>query len=260
MGIDKLKYHIIILLCIIINTSNASQYYIREMAYVTIGGVYGSSSVDFLDDYKNIIGGNNVSFKHSPAYGVGLKFWLNNNYRLSVGADYFTSNLYDSFNQFDSLSIGTVDRNLSENITSSTLPIIFSIDYIPLEQQFKTYVSLGTGIVISKVKWTEDVNSSRISDPRVGGTHYDDTDLVPLIRIATGVELDFDKAVAGLVIGNLTFELRYTYMFRNLDLYGKIKNQLGEKSSQLPEKVLFLPGYLSLNLQFGIEFFQTIGK
>lgn len=230
------------------------------MAFVTIGGVYGASSNEFLDIYRKEIGGNNVEFKHSPALGVGLKFWLSDKYRMSVSGDYFYSTLNDSFNQLDSLAVGNVNRNIVQKISSSTIPIVFSIDYIPIEQQFKSYVSLGSGILISQTKWAETVNSNRNSDPRIGGTHYDATDVTPLIRGAVGMELDFDKAVTGNIIGNLTIELRYTYMFRNLDLFGNIKNQLHTQSSQLENKVEFIPGYLSLNLQFGIEYFQTIGK
>lgn len=230
------------------------------MAFVTVGGVYGASSVEFLDTYRKEIGGNNVEFKHSPAFGVGLKFWLSDKYRMSVSGDYFSSTMNDNFNQLDSLAIGNVSRNIIEKITSNSIPIVLSVDYIPIEQQFKSYVSLGSGILISQTKWTETVNSNRNSDPRTGGTHYDATDITPLIRGAVGMELDFDRAVTGNIIGNLTIELRYTYMFRNLDLFGNIKNQLHTQSSVLENKVEFIPGYLSLNLQFGIEYFQTIGK
>lgn len=230
------------------------------MAFITVGGVYGGNSSVFLDDYENIIGGNEVKFKHTPAFGAGLKFWINEKYRLSIGGDYFFSSFNDSFDDFDSLDIGTVTRSIITKVNSSTLPIVFSVDYIPIEQQFKTYLSFGTGIVISKTKWTEQVNSNRSSDFRVGGTQYDATDINPLLRAAVGMELDFDKAVVGNIIGNLTIEARYTYMFRNLNLFENIKNQLGDRSSLLENSVEFIPGYLSLNLQFGIEYFQTIGK
>jgi hypothetical protein len=230
------------------------------MAYVSVGGVYATSANDFLDSYHGVIGGGSSTFKHSPAYGVGLKFWLTDHYRMSVAADYFKSDFYDYFDQADSLNIGNVERNIAEQISASTLPITLSIDFIPLEQQFKTYVSLGTGIVISKVNWTEKVNSNRQSDPRKGGEHYGETQLFPLVRTAVGVELNFDKSVAGNVVGSLTFELRYTYMFRNIDLFGEVKNQFENGTSSLEGQVAFLPGYLSLNLQFGIEFFQKLGR
>lgn len=230
------------------------------MAFVTIGGVYGANSAVLLDKYQNVIGGNEFQFKHTPAFGAGLKFWLNERYRLSIGGDYFFSSFNDSFSDFDSLGIGTVNRNIITKFTSSTLPIVLSVDYIPIEQQFKTYLSFGTGIVISKTKWTEEVNSSRSTDFRIGGTQYDATDFCPLLRAAIGMELDFDKAVTGNIIGNLTIEARYTYMFRRLNLFENIKNQLGDRSSLLENSVEFIPGYLSLNLQFGIEYFQTIGK
>lgn len=230
------------------------------MAFITLGGVYGANSSEFLDKYQNIIGGNEVKFKHTPAFGVGLKFWINEKYRLSVGGDYFFSSFNDSFDDFDSLNIGTVNRSIISKVNSSTIPIVFSVDYIPVEQQYKTYISFGTGIVISKTKWTEKVNSNRSSDYRVGGTQYDATDINPLLRAAVGLELDFDKAVVGNIIGNLTIEARLTYMFRNLNIFENIKNQLGDRSSLLENSVEFIPGYLSLNLQFGIEYFQTIGR
>lgn len=230
------------------------------MAFVTIGGVYGTSSSQFFNSYQDVIGGDNSSLKHSPVYGAGLKFWLSDNYRVSVAVDYFKSEMYDSFAQSDSLKIGKVNRNIAEKLSSSTIPLTFSLDFIPVEQQFKTYVSLGGGIVISKVNWTERVYSDLHSDLREGGALYDKTDVFPLLRGAVGLELNFDKSVTGNIIGSLTLELRYTYMFRNLDLFGKVKNQFDSPPSQLEEDVSFIPGYMSLNLQFGIEFFQKVGK
>ena len=230
------------------------------MAYVTLGGVFGASTSNFQDDYQNIIGGNSLDFRDSPAFGVGLKFWLEDHYRLSIATDYFDSKSTDSYVKFDSLSIGTVTRNINNEFNISSIPIVVSIDYIPVEQQFKTYVSLGAGILVSKVNWKENVNTNRASDIRIGGTHYDATDIFPLLRGGLGMELDFDQSVTGNIIGNLTIELRYTYMFRRVDMYNNIKNQLGSESSQLGNSVELIPGYLSLNLQFGIEYFQTIGK
>lgn len=230
------------------------------MAYVTLGGVFGASSANFQNDYQNIIGGNSLDFRDSPALGAGLKFWLKDNYRLSVGADFFDSKALDSYTEFDSLAIGTVTRKINNEFKISSIPIVVSLDYIPVEQQFKTYASIGAGVLVSNVKWTENVNSNRASDTRIGGTHYDATDIFPLVRGAVGVELDFDQSVTGNIIGNLTIELRYTYMFRRVDMYSNIKNQLGAESALLGNSVELVPGYLSLNLQFGIEYFQTIGK
>lgn len=230
------------------------------MAYVTLGGVFGASSNNFQNDYKNIIGGNSLDFRDSPALGAGLKFWLKDNYRLSVATDYFDSKSSDSYTEFDSLAIGTVSRNINNEFNISSIPIVVSLDYIPVEQQFKTYASIGAGVLVSNVKWTENVNSNRASDTRIGGTHYDATDIFPLVRGAVGVELNFDQSVTGNIIGNLTIELRYTYMFRRVDMYSNIKNQLGSESALLGNSVELVPGYLSLNLQFGIEYFQTIGK
>jgi len=248
------------IICIIPTAAESAQYHLREMAFITVGGVYAASSNSFLDGYQDVLGGNNVSFKHTPAFGAGLKFWLNEKYRISASGDYFFSSFSDSYSQFDSLEIGTVNRSIISKLSSSTLPLVFSIDYIPIEQQFKTYISFGSGVVISNTKWTESVNSTRSTDTRIGGTLYEATDINPLLRAAVGMELDFDKSVVGNIIGNLTIEARYTYMFRKLNLFENIKNQLGDNSSQLESSVEFIPGYLSLNLQFGIEYFQTIGK
>ena len=230
------------------------------MAFVTLGGVFGASSTNFQKDYQNIIGGNSLDFRDSPALGGGLKFWLEDNYRLSIAAEYFDSKSSDSYTEFDSLSIGTISRAVSNRFHITSIPLVLSIDYIPIEQQFKTYVSFGAGILVSKVLWEENISSNRSSDIRFGGIHYDATDLFPLLRGSMGVELDFDQSVTGNIIGNLTIELRYTYMFRKVDMYHNIKNQLGDKSSLLENSVEIIPGYLSLNLQFGIEYFQTIGK
>ena len=167
------------------------------MAYVTLGGVFGASSANFQEDYQAIIGGNSLDFRDSPSLGGGLKFWLEDHYRLSVAADVFDSKSSDAYTEFDSLSIGTVTRAIYSEFNISSIPVVVSLDYIPVEQQFKTYASIGAGVLVSRVNWTEKVNSNRASDPRVGGVHYDATDLFPLVRGALGVELDFDKSGAG---------------------------------------------------------------
>ncbi|MER3328057.1 MAG: hypothetical protein RIF34_00660, partial [Candidatus Kapaibacterium sp.] len=139
------------------------------MAYVTLGGVFGASSTNFQNDYQNIIGGNSLDFRDSPSLGGGLKFWLEDHYRLSLAADYFDSKSSDSYTEFDSLSFGTVTRDINSQFNISSIPIVVSLDYIPVEQQFKTYASIGAGVLVSSVTWTETVNSNRASDTRVGG-------------------------------------------------------------------------------------------
>lgn len=257
---DRIKYLPFLLIALLVGELKSEQLHLREMLYVSAGGVYGASSTEFISIYENQIGGNNVNFKHTPAFGLGLKAWINDNYRISLHSEYFESKLQDSYFEIDTLGLGTAARDITHKIEATTIPIIASIDYIPIEQQFKTYLTFGAGVAISKVKWQETVSSSRVSDFRTGGEHYNSTDIVPMLRGGFGVELDFDKPVAGEVIGSLTFELTYTYMFRNLAMYDNIKNQLDGESFTLPNTVEFLPGYLSLKLQFGIEYFQTIGK
>ena len=113
------------------------------MAYVSVGGVYGASSAEFMSIYESQIGGNSVNFKHTPSFGFGLKAWLNDNYRVSLHAEYFESKMQDSYFEFDSLQLGTVERDITHKIEATTIPIIASIDYIPIEQQFKTYLTVG---------------------------------------------------------------------------------------------------------------------
>lgn len=232
---------------------------VREMVFVSISGIYGGSSSSFFEDYDNYLG-ESSTFKHTPAFGGGLKVLLTKNFRIGASVDYFTSELQDSYQSEDETESGIFERNINSKIDISTLPILLNFEYLPIEQQFKTYLSAGAGITFSNFRWEEQVFSNRPNDFRDGGVQYDESHIFPTIRAATGIELDFDDLVVGEVIGNLTLELRYTYIFRNIDFYKEAKFEITDIPDDSDKSYYIIPGFLSLNLQIGLEYFHIIGE
>jgi hypothetical protein len=95
---------------------------------------------------------------------------------------------------------------------------------------------------------------------RKGGNHYDNNIFTPAFRILTGVELGFDKFEYSKFLGSLILEIRYSYMFRNIDIFSKIKNQFRVYPDSWNHSFSIAPGNLELNLGISFNFNPKIKK
>lgn len=226
---------------------------IQSIIYLSIGYPMSTNSYSFFDNYLKIIQGLKSNFETSLILYLSNKYFLNDNYRLGLSCEYFTANLNDPFIQKITTTDEEFYRTLTEEINITSLPCFFSFEYSPTNLQFSTYIGIGLGIDITKIKWLEKLETTNIIDKRKGGLHYDNIILSPVCRLFSGIELGFDKYTDNMVIKSLNFEFNITYSMRKANIFKNISDQFDEP---IPENInrnfTIIPFYFGLNI--GVSF------
>ena len=231
-------------------TPDYKQY--RSIAYFTVGFLTSSSGEDFIKEYQNVTGGSFNDFDAFTVIGAGLKFQIYDTYRLGIGGDYFRGRSYEGFAQ--QLVNPIINRSITEDIIINSAPVIFSIEYIPYNDQFRSYFGAGVGFDYSNIEWEESVSSDFANDRRTGGTVYSANLFSPAFRLLTGIELGFDKPNQDYLLSSLIMEVRYTYVNRSAKFFSQYASQFKTDPGNINESITMMPWYLSFNIGLSINF------
>ena len=218
------------------------------LLYLSMGYPCGVQAPDFFEDYQTLLNSKVHSFKNSPLFGAGVKFWIADDFRLGAASQYLNSEFFD---ELDTLS-GSAAKHFSEAVSVKSIPVFVTLDYTPYDKQFRNYVGVGAGLLISRITWEEGVSPITPSSKRVGGKHYNQTDLSPAFEIYTGVELGFDEDPSRKFFGSLILEANYTLFFRDADIFKNIKSQLHSVPDGIEDNQSLINGYLGLSV--GLSF------
>ncbi len=225
----------------------------NSIIYITAGLVLIAESEDFFEHYKGILGGKKGEFTNYPLGGIGTKFQFWEHYRIGLEAEFCFTQLTDSYIQEAVTVDEKIIRSISQDIKITSIPLFFSFEFVPLNQQFRTYTGIGIGAVFSNITWNE-LLSSDISEKRHGGEHYNENSIFPAARLYAGLELGFDKDETENFLGSFIIELKYTMMFRKLKLFSGIANQFDELPENINNSFTILPGYLGLYIGLTFNF------
>ncbi len=228
----------------------------KSLIFISAGMPFSTGSPNFFSIYNNEFAGFKKDIKTEPAIGGGTKIRFEGNYRIGAQFRYIHSTLKDYYDQEVKTKDVTGYRNLGQSISISDIPIIGTIEYMPFIGQFRTYTGAGVGFLMRKIEWLESVRTSIPLDYRVGGQHYNDTQIYPAFSIYTGVELGFDKMNELTFLGSLVIEASYNYNAAQTDLFRTVKRQFVPENAKLNETVNILPGYFMLSLGITFNFNQ----
>lgn len=231
---------------------------VYTVVYFMGGFPFGYGASDFFDTKTDILGGKKRRIKASPLMGVGTKYYVNDHFRVDFSVDYFYSSYNDSYLHEVELSTRNEHHSVVDDITISNMPFILSLEYVPHNQQYNTYLGAGAGFSTGQLLWEETVSSPVVWDRRTGGTIFDENLTSPTFRFYSGVELAFDKDEFQYFLGNLLIEFRYTYIFRGQKLLEKFKKQYVLEHPEFDEKYSFIPFYLSLNIGVTLNFNKNV--
>ncbi|MBL7998441.1 MAG: hypothetical protein JNL32_07380 [Candidatus Kapabacteria bacterium] len=149
----------------------------------------------------------------------------------------------------DTTTVGS--RNLSETVSLSLIPVILVAEIVPVESQFKTYMGVGAGVGFAGVKWTEKLSSDVPNDIRVGGTLLNETKVIPVFRIYSGIQFGYDKfAKSSSGSGSVIMEVHYTYAPVKVQAFRKFAEQFPVQPPQAFENVQIGASAVSLHLGF----------
>ena len=226
----------------------------NSIIFIHLGYPFIAESQEFFEYYMSVLGGVKEEFKFYPIGGIGTKFQFWNHSRVGIEAELFFVQLNDSYIQ----EVVNIDEKIIYSITQdvkvTSIPAFITYDFIPNNQQFRTYAGGGLGAVFSTIVWNENLSSTDPYDKRKGGEHVNETNIYPAACIYTGLELGFDKNKTKNFVGSFTIDIKYTYMFREEALFSVIAEQHNKKPEKINEIFTILPGYLGLYIGLTFDF------
>ena len=218
----------------------------NSIIYLTAGYVFSAGSKEFFNSYKKYMAGNKSDFIYFPLAGVGTKFQFWQKMRIGFETELFFTQMKDAYIQelpgYDKKGY----RAISQDFSFKSFPSFITVEYIPQQQQFRTYSGFGVGVVFSEIIWNEVLSSSDPLDKREGGEHYNEINVYPAGRFYAGLELGFDYDRKENFVGSLILEVKYTMMFRNISIFSSIANQFDEIPDGINDELSILPGYLGI--------------
>jgi hypothetical protein len=219
----------------------------RSHFFINIGTAFTEQPLKFFSSYK-IIGDSTKTFSNNPMISIGYKTQFINNWRFAVAIEYTSCSFTDI--HYETFSIGNnhYTRNSNEDFNISTLPVILSIEAVPIVSQFRTYFGFGLGLTLSRTIWNEDVNSTFKYDSRHSGTKYNNIDISPTIEIYLGIDLRFDRDEPDYFIESLNPELKFLFIYRRIDIFKNIKSEFVSIPKDWNNSYSFFPFYICFNL------------
>jgi len=234
---------------------------IKATLNIEIGQLIGNKANEFFDIYNNIMKENanyfgNSKYENWATSKISLKIKYKEKFRLGIETAYYNSFFKDAYKDSAVRFSTLFERSHFQNINLTTIPVLFSFDYIPFyKSQFRTYYGIAIGLAMTNIRWEERVYSDVDLDIRQPGIQINDRIFSPSYRIYTGLELGFDKEEVRSFFGGLIFEIGISQVFRYYQFFKELNSQLYEPNSKLEKDIEFIPFYLSINLGISFNFY-----
>jgi hypothetical protein len=150
----------------------------------------------------------------------------------------------------DTAIIGS--RELEESISLKSIPILLCTEFSPISSQFNTYIGIGLGCSFTRFSWQETVQSTVNGDKRIGGLLYDNSSVVPALRLYTGIRLGFDSKFTNREnAGSLIIEARYSHIPYSVYPFEVLSQQNSLSQIQNEEVTV---GASAVSLMIGLQF------
>ncbi len=229
-----------------------------NIIYLMVGYPASVTANNYFEVYNEQLGGTKRILDSEINLGIGTKFPISDNIKIGLAGNFLKSGFNDNYQQKLELPTDTIFRTIEDRVDISTVPVIATLEFIPFNiLQFRSYFGLGGGIALSTVEWEEDVISTAPGDPRSGGEIYNESGIFPAGRLLAGVELGFDKRGEESFLGSLFFEIRYTMIFRKLEIFNKFLDQEYQALPEFADSYSMIPGYIGLNVGLSFNFYST---
>jgi hypothetical protein len=258
---SRIKYYLFLfVICIVITRSEAQESpnnsafgykHYFSVFYMTIGTALAQNNTHFISDQQDYFHSIRKELKSSPLFGFGIKVHVSPNFRVGGNVGVLVSNL----NEFkENIKIeypngGKATQTIDQQFKVKTIPINLTLDYVESMSQFRTNVGIGAGLTYSDIKWQEEVQSTNNNDLRVGGDLYSQSGFYPSISFYAATELGFDKFNQDF-FSSLIIQLDYSYTFRKINLYEKVRYQFKDAPQEWNEEQNFFPSYIGLSIGF----------
>lgn len=206
------------------------------------------TSTEFFDKYQSdYLKGTKNQFSSGIQFHGAFKWLYSDFYTFGISADFFQSKIQDVYSVKYISSRGTpFNRTYMQSIIVNTIPVFLTCEVTPVISQFKSYCGFGIGASFGYITWWEEVHSDLYDDIRTGGKHIDNSIIAPAAKAYVGVQLGFDDKKRTNIVNSFIFEVSTTYIHRNVDFFGNLKEQFDTPPDIFNENTFILPFYISL--------------
>jgi hypothetical protein len=226
-----------------------------------VSSVLGMGSSDFAAEY-GLLGGTTFAFPPPLAFGVTTRIAVTEHLWggavLETYRARFQDSYFQNFTRMDGFDTVRGFRNIYQDMQLKVLPVFVTLEYAPVQAQFRTFAGVGVGVAYTEAYWFESVSSSQQQDSRRSGLRIDDQFFSPAARIYARMELGFDRPQQeqGAMLHSIYIEARYSYIPVSLPLLKNVASQVDEAPAHWQENSTFQAGGLSVALGLNLQFLR----
>lgn len=211
-------------------------------------GTFGRHASQFFRDYSRYLGGVASTFDAPVGLGFGVSSFQIPDIGIGLKVSYSRSVVRESYLFTSALDSTRPNQTTSQNMTVSVIPVMLTLDYIPLDRQFTTYVGVAAGMAFTSIKWNEGLATVLLPGARASGERYDDSHVSPAIGARAGVSLGWDGRPDALVRPALFIEASYTFIPVSAPLFEEVAKTLPGSPARLREPYTIQAGGFGLHL------------
>lgn len=178
----------------------------------TVCWTLGIQAPEFIADYQSVLGGMASSFGIPIGARASISQYLNDDISIGLSGGFFRASIRETYT-YDPKPPAqryAPAQNVTQSIEVSAIPVFATIDFYPVKRQFTGFFGLGFGVLFGDVLWTEEIQTSRLPGARVSGTRFNESMIVPALKLRTGVSLGFDGPVDARTSTGIRLEIGYT--------------------------------------------------
>lgn len=221
-----------------------------EITFTGLVGTYlPSFARGFLDEYNEVLRGPKEDFMHNFSGSLQLGAQWNDHYRFTLKSAHIYARFVDDY-FLETYKGSNLWRTFWEDIEVKSIPLLLNYEWYYFFDIYKSYLSIGTGLTYSEIRWQEDVQTPIKFDIRTGGKILNEFDLYPTINLGTGIQLNFDEKSIPKFIKGITFGTDFIYFIRSTEIFEALEKQIIPYPKELKGKKRVLPFMIGLN--FGL--------
>jgi hypothetical protein len=174
---------------------------------------FGVHGIEFFQEYKRLVGGPSSTFDVPLGFWASIGSYQFENIAIGITGGYNRAVVRENYTYrpFGSDTMRRVTQGLSQNMALTAVPVMLSLDYLPIDRQFSTYIGAAAGIAVTSFSWTESAAESQDPRARTGGVRFDDSRVTPAGMVRAGVVLGWDKEVKTRTSAGLYLEVSYLW-------------------------------------------------
>lgn len=194
-----------------------------------VGSVMGIHSADFFRDYKRVLGGPSSTFNAPEVLRVGVGSYQVPDVAFGLATSYYRAVVRETYLTQPALldtTVRTPTQTLSQDIALTAVPVFATVDYVPMQRQFTTYVGVGLGLCVTSIRWDETTSVSQAVGARLSGERYRASHIVPAAMVRAGVSLGLDQRLSTTTSAAVHIEVTYSYIPVRAPLFERVASQV----------------------------------